>query len=451
MTAMRKIRTQPAGLVLALLLSTCLAATASGAAVSVGNGYIAELEATTSVSITLDTVPDGLSGYIITVVLSDPSKAQITGVDFPSWASMTDETVSGASATMKAVDLHHDVEPGGVNIDLGTLTIQGIARGECRMSITVDRLEDDGGYPISASTRTGLLRVGQYELTVNVDPQSGGDVSVNGVIPTAYPYMTSFECSEIVRIAAVGGTCYVFDRWTGDIAASPASPTNVIMDGDKSVTAIFMHNPSLVEDFTKDVGAWTEYDPNGRIEMDFVGDQRLEFTDWTKGTPGSVSRTYVVRDFILAFDMHIANSNEGAELIGPGFADSRGASDEVQNGVYVVYYAGASTEASQLGIGARIDGVMKFGAVDEARENRIAINGGVTYYVRLEKSGVDLVLSVFSDLDRTRHVDGSPKVFRTNFSSTVFTCFYAVNYRADSVAVGTATGWIDNIQVCGSK
>jgi len=45
-----------------------------------------------SVNITVDYLNNGLSGYNITVSLSDPKIAEIVAVEFPGWATMKDNS-----------------------------------------------------------------------------------------------------------------------------------------------------------------------------------------------------------------------------------------------------------------------------------------------------------------------------------------------------------------------
>ena len=196
----RKIWVSLGSLFLASLLAMFFVAAASATTINVGNGIIPELGSTTTVSITLDEAPDGLSGYTITVTLADPTKAEIMAVEFPSWASMNDNSaLPSDSFWMKAADLNHQVEPGATVIDLGTLTIRGDADGECEINVTVDRLDDDSGYPIDASVSPGTLTVGPTAAVFRVT--SEGDVLADGPYYGQEFYSGSADVAEWVPIS----------------------------------------------------------------------------------------------------------------------------------------------------------------------------------------------------------------------------------------------------------
>jgi hypothetical protein len=152
------------------LLVAFVAADVNAITVAADNGFISSLGATTTVRITLDEAPNGLSGYTITVSLSAPAVAEVTGVNFPHWGSMNDTSALPAdSLWMKAVDLNHEIEAGATGIELGTLIIRGDAQGTCAITVTIDRVDDDGGNPMSCSTSAGALTVGGTSTVFRVD------------------------------------------------------------------------------------------------------------------------------------------------------------------------------------------------------------------------------------------------------------------------------------------
>jgi len=230
----RKIATLLGSLSLALLVAVFFLgaiANANPATITVGDGFIADLGSTTTVNITLEEAPNGLSGYNITVSLSDPSIAEIMAVQFPSWATMNDNsTLPADSFWMKAVDLNHQVESGATNIDLGTLTIRGDAKGECEVNVTISRVDDDNGTAISPSVSPGTLRVGQYTLTMAVSGNGTTTPTIGG-----HTYATG----TVVDITATPDTYWYFVNWTGDVANNTLASTSVTVDANKTVTANF--------------------------------------------------------------------------------------------------------------------------------------------------------------------------------------------------------------------
>jgi len=82
------------------------------------------------------------------------------------------------------------------------------------------------------------LTVPGYNLTVNVTPVGGGNVTVNGVTPSSYPNTTTWVCDKNVTLNAAAASGYIFVNWSGDLSGN-TNPTNITMDSDKNVTANF--------------------------------------------------------------------------------------------------------------------------------------------------------------------------------------------------------------------
>ena len=78
----------------------------------------------------------------------------------------------------------------------------------------------------------------RYDLTVDVNPASGGDVKVNGVTPESYPAAQTFDCCTYVSLEAVAADGYGFTGWNGDLSGA-VSPSTIHIAGNKSVTAEF--------------------------------------------------------------------------------------------------------------------------------------------------------------------------------------------------------------------
>jgi len=77
-----------------------------------------------------------------------------------------------------------------------------------------------------------------YNLTVNVSPVGGGNVTVNGATPPSYPNSTTWVCGDNVTVDAIAASGYSFNSWSGALSGN-TTPVNITMDSDKSVTAHF--------------------------------------------------------------------------------------------------------------------------------------------------------------------------------------------------------------------
>ncbi len=130
----------------------------------VDNSTIDTIGSTTKINITIDKVPDGLSGYNLNISLSNTNIAEIMSVTFPAWATLHENSVLPAdSVWIKAVDLTDQVKSGDMNILLGTLTLRGDHQGLCDIIATITKMDDDDGYPIDALSEHGRLEVDNRE------------------------------------------------------------------------------------------------------------------------------------------------------------------------------------------------------------------------------------------------------------------------------------------------
>jgi hypothetical protein len=202
------------------------------------------------------------------------------------------------------------------------------------------------------------------------------------------------------------------------------------------------------EDFSIDNGEWTEYDPINKIELDYTYDQRLEFNHWIRYEPGYVYREYPVQDFVLEYDINITNHGGNGRIIGPGFSDTLGSLTETQNGIFGVFYAGwpGGGGVPHLDLCIFENGIQ---TLDWTLFLDFLISKNKTYYVRLEKFGDQVTISIFLDAARINHITGSPKTFTTNLVTTTFNYFYAVNgyLTIPHANWEWTTGWLDNIYV----
>jgi hypothetical protein len=252
---MRKTAAVLGSIILIALTMAISSAAANGATITVGDGVITEIGTTTTVSLTLDKAPKGLSGYIMTVSLSDPT-------------TLTNQRVSGASVWMKAVDLTQKVEAGATNIDLGTLTVKGDAEGECTFNVAIGRVEDDDGNLSIPAIVSGTLRVDTTPPTVGISDDEPGTANIaGGDVTYTFDFsetVTGFDASDVTvangtkgTFTAVSGTQYTLavtptpnfeGNLTVDVAADVAVDTagNGNTAATQSVQAVDTLAPTLV-------------------------------------------------------------------------------------------------------------------------------------------------------------------------------------------------------------
>lgn len=132
---------------IALLLFSLFILTglATGASVSFNQSPISVMPGgVTTVSLILDTAPDGFSGYRILISMEDPSIAEVSAVTLPGWAELPEITgVPGPEVSITAVDLMSKVEKGASGILLATLSVKGLSPGTTEILLSDPIFDDD--------------------------------------------------------------------------------------------------------------------------------------------------------------------------------------------------------------------------------------------------------------------------------------------------------------------
>jgi serine protease len=123
----------------------------------------------------------------------------------------------------------------GTSIDLNAIastgsTFTGWSGGGCSGTGTCTVTMD------AAKSVTAPFTQNVYTLTTSV--VGSGGINLNN--PGPYHY------NDVVQLTAVPATGWSFSAWSGDLGGS-TNPTNITMDGDKSVTATFLYHIFLPE------------------------------------------------------------------------------------------------------------------------------------------------------------------------------------------------------------
>lgn len=120
-----------------------------------------EVEAGESVTIrvVLNVAPSGLSGYQIEVSLDDPSVALISGIQAPDLGLSSSSVQSRSSVRIAAVDLKRLVEPGGKDVTIAFVEVQGLSRGTAGVNVAVLKMDDDFGQALDIRAASGSISV----------------------------------------------------------------------------------------------------------------------------------------------------------------------------------------------------------------------------------------------------------------------------------------------------
>ena len=163
-------------LVVIIMLGMCVPF-AGAQTLSIQNASVLLPGDTAQVNLTLDEAPGGFSGYNITITLLDPAVGEITGVAFPGWADLTDNSSLPASSVwMKGFDSMAQFPAPSGPIPIGSLTLQGNEEGTTVLALAIIQFGDANGTPISPDILNGTFRVGEEE------PPG----SVTGLVNTTY-------------------------------------------------------------------------------------------------------------------------------------------------------------------------------------------------------------------------------------------------------------------------
>ena len=161
--------------VLSLTVSSAMATV-----ISLQHGQVNSIGDTGGLDLTMDNAPSGLSGYVITVTICDPSVARITAISFPPWATMNSKTIfPPASVKITAVDMGGQITPDATSILLGTVYIRGFKVGTSQILVNATMLNDDAGAPIDTTIRNGGFTTGAHSsalFAIESDCISGPDV-----------------------------------------------------------------------------------------------------------------------------------------------------------------------------------------------------------------------------------------------------------------------------------
>jgi hypothetical protein len=126
---------------------------------------------TQTITLFLDEAPQGLAGYLFSVMVTNPGTTRIMDVSYPSWAGLSNTTgVPGESITMSAVDLNRQVQAGATGIVLGTITVQGGTAGTSTILLSNIQMDADGGSVIFADADPGTITVSMTGIPVTWTP-----------------------------------------------------------------------------------------------------------------------------------------------------------------------------------------------------------------------------------------------------------------------------------------
>jgi hypothetical protein len=184
----------------------------------------------TTVNLTLDSAPSGISGYAIEISMEHPGIAEITAVAFPSWTGLSDiKGVPGSDVQIEAVDLQGGVEKNASSVILATLTIVGENPGTTPLLLSDPVFDEDDGNRITPSMTNSSIMVSASGTAASGGSAAGG--GGGGSITISAAAVTSPTLSQS------GGESSVQTNITGETQTTAMeTPSSIVTAAIKPTT-----------------------------------------------------------------------------------------------------------------------------------------------------------------------------------------------------------------------
>jgi PGF-CTERM protein len=130
-----------------------------GAQLTVTNATVEENE-TSTLRLALSRAPAGLSGYEVTLELSESGVAEITNASYPdSFQLTTDPEITGDGQRVTLEAAVTDTAPGATNVTLATVEVTGTGGGTTAVRVTDAQVDADNGSRVAPAYSPGSVAV----------------------------------------------------------------------------------------------------------------------------------------------------------------------------------------------------------------------------------------------------------------------------------------------------
>ncbi|WP_424016797.1 PGF-CTERM sorting domain-containing protein [Halorientalis pallida] len=144
---------------LLLVGGTGTATADDGAQLTVTNATVEDNE-TSTLRLALSRAPAGLSGYEVTLELSEGGVAEITNASYPdAFRLSTDPAIAGDSQRVTLEAAVTDTPPGATNVTLATVEVTGTGGGTTAVRVTDAQVDADNGSRVAPAYSPGSVAV----------------------------------------------------------------------------------------------------------------------------------------------------------------------------------------------------------------------------------------------------------------------------------------------------
>jgi uncharacterized delta-60 repeat protein len=180
-----------------------------------------------------------------------------------------------------------------------TVTTTEVTVGDTSISGVDTYITPDDTYITPVETHANVFQhcpcQKSCNLTVDVCPNNGGKIKINGVFVDSYPQTNSYEIGDVVSIGAVPTSSYQFVNWSGDtgnVANRSAPATTITITGDDSITANFAFKQYYLNVSSTAGGSLTSpgegtygpYNPGETVNLVATAGSNYHFSGWTGDT-----------------------------------------------------------------------------------------------------------------------------------------------------------------------
>ncbi|KUG10026.1 cell surface protein [hydrocarbon metagenome] len=237
--------------------------------------------ATGTYQVMLTSVPEGLAGFNLSVILAEPTVGEIVSMELPGWATLNRSSPLPADTVwIEAVDLGKSVQAGATNVLLCEVTVRGDQPGISAIQVQPIQIDADGGgiiapdpvaaviavyLPVSADFEANITS-GNPPLTVAFT-----DLSTGSPLPSSW----SWNFGEGQGGSTSQNPTHTYATWgTYTVALTVTNPYSA----DTETKTTYITVMTYVEPFPGYTNPPTDPDGDGLFE-DINGNGGLDFDD----------------------------------------------------------------------------------------------------------------------------------------------------------------------------